>query len=207
LVARTQRHSDIEELAASSDFPVINGLSDVEHPCQAISDFLTILEKRGKIKGLKLAFVGDANNVANSLMLASCMLGADFSIATPGGYEPKAQVLRSATDLCRHSGSELVITNDPAKATRDADVVYTDVWVSMGEEKEINKRRKAFGPFQVNSAIMSEAKPNSIFMHCLPAHRGEEVSSEVIDGPQSVVYDQAENRLHAQKAILVSIIH
>jgi len=183
--------------------PVINGLCDLEHPCQALADFYTILEHKGKFDGLKLAFIGDGNNVAHSLMLLAAKVGTDFAIGCPKGYEPDPKVIAEAKNAALQTGAVIEVFNDPAEAAKDADVVYTDVWASMGQESEAAEREKAFAPFQVNSQLMSNAKPDAIFMHCLPAHRGSEVTDEVIDSPQSVVFDEAENRLHAQKAVMV----
>lgn len=202
IMARVYRHSDLEELAKHSNVPVINGLSDMYHPCQAVGDMLTIFEKKGRFKGLKLAWIGDGNNVSHSIIVASTKLGLDVYVATPRGYEPKEEVVKAARAYAEESGSILKLTNNPLDAIEDADVVYTDVWVSMGQEAEAEERVKVFKEFQVNEKLVDKAKDDFIFMHCLPAHRGYEVTNEVIDGPNSVVWDQAENRLHAQKAIL-----
>lgn len=206
IMARTFAHNTLEVLAGNAQIPVINGLSDLEHPCQALADFQTITEHKGSFQGLKLAFIGDGNNVANSLMLLAAKVGTDFSIGCPKGFEPDQKIWQKALDAAQKSGAKLTITNDPLEAALDADVVYTDVWISMGQESEGDEKILAFKDFQVNANTLSYAKPNSIFMHCLPAHRGEEVASSVIDGPHSVVYDQAENRLHAQKAILSLVL-
>ncbi len=205
IMARTFEHKTVEILAANSKIPVINGLSDLEHPCQALADFQTILQHKGALKGLKLAFIGDGNNVANSLMLLAAKVGTDFALACPAGYEPNAEILNLAKQEAMKTGATITITHDPIEAAKDADAVYTDVWISMGQEAETEKT-KAFENFQVDSKLMSHAKKDAIFMHCLPAHRGEEVEGLVIDGPQSVVYDQAENRLHAQKAIMALVM-
>ncbi len=202
VMARVYKQSDLEELAKYADIPIINGLSDLYHPCQALGDMLTIWEKKGRLKDLKIAWVGDGNNVANSLIIISTKLGLDIAVATPKGYEPPKHVIEWAYENARESGSKITLTNDPSEAVKDADVIYTDVWVSMGQEKEKEIRLRVFRPYQVNKELIKKAKENVIFMHCLPAHRGEEVTDEVIDGPWSVVWDQAENRLHAQKAIL-----
>lgn len=202
VMARTFSHATVVSLAKNSNIPVVNGLSDLEHPCQALADFQTILQHKGEFKGLKVAFIGDGNNVANSLMLLAAKVGTHFTLGCPEGFEPDATLWAMAQEEAKKTGAILAITHDPVEAVKDADVVYTDVWVSMGQEAEADDKTKAFVPYQVNSALMSNAKQDAIFMHCLPAHRGEEVQDEVIDGPQSVVYDQAENRLHAQKAIL-----
>jgi ornithine carbamoyltransferase len=206
IMARTFDHATIVGLADNANIPVINGLSDQEHPCQAIADFQTIIEKKGTCKGLKLAYVGDANNVSNSLMLAASALGTDFALACPRHYEPNASVWMKAVKRAEESGAKIVLTQDPIEAVTDADAVYTDVWTSMGQEDEAAKREKAFAEYQVNMALLKHARPDALVMHCLPAHRGLEISAEVIDGPQSVVFDQAENRLHAQKAILALVL-
>lgn len=206
IMARTFKHSTIEELADNANIPVINGLSDLEHPCQALADFLTLLESKGYVDGLKLAFIGDGNNVANSLALCAAKLGVDFSIACPPGYEPDAVVWSKAQELAAMAGVSMTLTHDPLEAIADADAVYTDSWVSMGQEAETEQRMLAFKEFQVDKTLMQHAKPDSIFMHCLPAHRGLEVSSEVIDGAASAVYREAENRLHVQKALLSVIL-
>jgi ornithine carbamoyltransferase len=205
IVYRAFDHGMMIALAKNSSVPVINALDDVEHPAQIVADLMTILEKKGRLKNLKISFIGDGNNVANSLMLGSAIVGADFYIASPKGYEIKEDYVKTAKRIAGDK-SRIVITNDPIEAARDADVIYTDVWVSMGEEEEREKRERDFKGYQVNSALVSNAKKDYIFMHCLPAHRGLEVTSDVIDGPNSVVFDEAENRLHAQKAILVKFI-
>jgi ornithine carbamoyltransferase len=202
IMARTFEHATITELADNALVPVINGLSDREHPCQALADFMTIIEHKGKMEGLKMAFVGDGNNVAHSLMLLAAKVGTHFTLACPSGFEPFPDIVEAAMKDATRTGARIVITHDPAEAVADADVVYTDTWVSMGQEEETAKRLKIFEPFQVNSALMELAKPNAIVMHCLPAHRGQEVTAAVLDGPQSVIYDEAENRLHAQKAVM-----
>jgi ornithine carbamoyltransferase len=202
IMIRTFAHSLVEELARHAGIPVINGLSDLHHPCQALADLLTIQEKKGALKGLKLAYVGDGNNVANSLIEACVKVGMHISIACPHGYEPDTGVMRSAKREAAKTGSELRIMNDPARAVKDADAVYTDVWASMGQEAEQAVRVRAFKGYQLNAKLMKAAGPKAIVMHCLPAHRGEEISADVLDGPQSVVFDEAENRLHTQKAVL-----
>ncbi|MCS7131481.1 MAG: ornithine carbamoyltransferase, partial [Hadesarchaea archaeon] len=194
------------ELARHSSVPVINALSPLEHPCQALADLMTIQEKKGRLRGLKVAWVGDGNNVCNSLLLACTLVGIDISIACPPGYEPNAEVLELGRRNAAESGSRLEVINNPSEAVVGADVVYTDVWVSMGQEGEKMRRLQDFKGYQVNSELLARAKGDVIFMHCLPAHRGEEVTDEVIDGPHSVVFDQAENRLHVQKAILTMVI-
>ena len=206
IMARVFDHKDIIDLATYATVPVIDGLSDFEHPMQILADFLTIWEKKGRLTGLKLAYVGDGNNVANSLIFGSAIMGIDIYVASPKGYEPVAEVVNKAKEISSHSGSKVVITNDPVEAVRDADVIYTDVWASMGQESEAEERRKIFMPYQVNPDLVKYAKDDFIFMHCLPAHRGEEVVDEVIDGPNSVVFDEAENRLHAQKAVMALIM-
>jgi ornithine carbamoyltransferase len=206
IAARTFEHETIEELARYADVPVINALSDGEHPCQALADLLTIREKKGRCQGVSLAFVGDGNNVARSLMLGAAMLGMDFRIASPPGYGVESDVVARASALAAACGASVVNLESPQEAVRGADVVYTDVWASMGHEHEASQRREAFAGYQVDGPLMAQAAPDAIFMHDLPAHRGEEVAEEVIEGPQSVVFDQAENRLHAQKAVLALIL-
>ncbi len=206
IVYRAFDHNMVVSLAKNATVPVINALDDVEHPAQIVADLMTIMEKKGKLTGLKISFIGDGNNVANSLMLGSAIVGADFYIASPKGYEIKEQYTKIAREIA-DKRSKVVLTNDPVEAARDADVIYTDVWVSMGEEAEKEKKEKAFRDYQVNSSLVKHAKKDFLFMHCLPAHRGLEVTSDVIDGPNSVVFDEAENRLHAQKAILIKFLH
>jgi ornithine carbamoyltransferase len=203
VVARTFAHQTVEMLAKYGTVPVINGLSDYEHPCQALGDLLTILEKKGDLKGLRLAYVGDGNNVARSLMLAAVAVGMDFSIASPAGYELDKPALRRAKRFASKSGAKIVTMAEPRLAVKDADVVYTDVWTSMGQEAEAEVRRRVFASYQVDSTLLSCAKKGALFMHPLPAHHGEEIAEGLLDHPQSVVFDQAENRLHIQKAILV----
>jgi len=206
IVARTFSQTTIEELAQWSSAPVINALSDLFHPCQALADVFTLRERFGELRGLKLAFVGDGNNVAHSLMLSAVRLGVDFAISTPEGYAPSADIVAQAEGLAAVSGARLQVTNDPAAAVAGAHAVYTDVWTSMGKEKESAKRRKHFAAHQVNEDLMAHARPDAVFMHCLPAKRGEEVTDEVIESSQSIVFDQAENRLHAQKALLLMML-
>jgi len=204
IMARTFKHETIEELASGSTVPVINALSDLEHPCQILADFLTILEKKKKIKGLKISYLGDGNNnVAHSMILASAILGADFYSASPKGYFINKKIFKQAKKIANKTKSQILETIDPKKSVINADVVVTDTWVSMGSEKEKIKRLKVFPPYQVNKKVMALAKKDAIFMHCLPAYRGKEVASEVIDGRQSVVFEEAENRLHTQKGLLV----
>jgi ornithine carbamoyltransferase len=207
VMIRTFAHDIVERMAEYSRVPVINGLTDYSHPCQAMADFMTLLEHRGRLEHVKLAFVGDGNNVANSLMFAAARFGTHIAVATPKGYEPRPEVVDWVRSHGRSNGTACTITNDPHEAVRQADAVYTDVWASMGQEAEANARRAVFRPYQVDRALFSEARPDALFMHCLPAHRGDEVTDEVIDSPSSVVFDQAENRLHAQKAILFSLLH
>ena len=206
IVARTFSHQTVEDLAHWSGVPVINALSDRFHPCQALADVFTLQEKFGDLRGLRLAFVGDGNNVANSLMVSALRLGMSFSIATPRGYEPDAEIIAQAEALAAVSGAQLVITQNPVEAVRHAQAVYTDVWTSMGQENERRKRLSDFAKYQVNQALLCEASAEAVFMHCLPAKRGEEVSDEVMESPQAVVFDQAENRLHVQKALLLMLI-
>jgi ornithine carbamoyltransferase len=207
IMARVFGHEDILELAEYSIEPVINGLSDYNHPCQALSDMLTIVENKGwDLEGRKLTFIGDGNNVATSLLFASTLLGMDFAIAGPPGYELPDDVWEQGQRFAAVSGSELMMTHDPHEAVVDADAVYTDVWASMGEEEEAGERARIFSPYQVNDELLAEAKSDVIAMHCLPAHRGQEITDAVCDGPHSVLWDQAENRMHAQKAILVRLM-
>ncbi len=206
ILIRTYSHAIAVDLAEASCIPVINALTDLLHPCQAMADFFTLREKKGALAGLKLAYVGDGNNVCNSLLLAAAKAGSQFTVATPSGYEPDTKVLKLAEEDGKDTGFTYRLTENPQEAVSDADAVYTDVWTSMGEEREKDERQRIFASYQVNSALMTAAKPDGIFMHCLPAHRGEEVTDEVIDSVQSVVYDQAENRLHAQKAILLKLL-
>jgi len=206
IAARVFSHSSLIELAENSSIPVINALSDLEHPCQAISDMFTIQEIKGETKGLKITYVGDGNNVANSLMLAGSMLGMEVVICTPVGYEPNRELLRKALEIANKQGGKLLLLHDPSEAVKGADVVYTDVWVSMGFEKEKEERKRTFSTYQVNTSLLKKAKEDVIFMHCLPAHRNEEVTDEVIDGPHSVVFQQAENRLYVQEAILKLLV-
>ncbi len=206
IVARTFSQSTIEELAHWSSAPVINALSDLYHPCQALADVLTLREQFGELRGLKLAFAGDGNNVAHSLMLTAVRLGINFAIATPQGYVPNPEIVAQAEGLAAVSGARLQITNDPAEAVSGAHAVYTDVWTSMGQEKESVKRRKQFVGHQVNGSLMALARPDAVFMHCLPAKRGEEVTDQTMESEHSIVFDQAENRLHAQKALLLMML-
>ena len=205
-VVRTYSQKGLEDLAAAAEIPVINALSDEEHPCQALADLLTVREKKGRLEGISLAFVGDGNNVSASLALAAGLAGVDFRIASPAGYALPPAVVDSARSWARKTGGSIRTCVAPEEAVRDADVVYTDVWTSMGQESTRRQRLEAFTGYQVDSELMGLAKPDAVFMHDLPAHRGEEIAEEVIDGPQSVVFDQAENRLHAQKALMALIM-
>ncbi|MGD0795722.1 MAG: ornithine carbamoyltransferase [Dehalococcoidales bacterium] len=206
IAARTFSHQTLETLARYSRVPVINSLSDLEHPCQALADLLTIFEKKGELQGLTLAFIGDGNNVANSLLLATALSGMNFRMASPADYTIKENILNLARDYTTGTGGSIFCTQDPREAVVGADIVYTDVWTSMGQESEAKKRRKAFAGYQVNDKLLSLAKEDAIFMHDLPAHRGEEVTDEVMDGPQSVVFQQSENKMHMLKALLTDIL-
>jgi ornithine carbamoyltransferase len=202
IMIRTFAQATVEELARHASVPVINGLTDLHHPCQALADLFTIREKRGNLRGLKFSYVGDGNNMAHSLIEACVKAGMHISLACPPGYEPDAGIMRDAKLVAAQTGSEVRLSNDPGKAVTNADIVYTDVWASMGQESEHAKRVNAFRGYQVDAKLMKLADPKALVMHCLPAHRGEEIAAEVIDGPQSAVFDQAENRLHTQKAVL-----
>jgi ornithine carbamoyltransferase len=206
IVLRTFAHDTITEMAENAKIPVINALSDYEHPCQAIADFMTLEERFGSIEGLKFTYVGDGNNVCHSLMLAGALLGVHITIATPKGYEPNLDIIHKTIEIAEATGGSLTLTHDPAKAATGADAIYTDAVYSMGQENEATKRAPIFKPFQVNEALMARAQESAVFMHCLPAHRNAEVTDGVLDGPQSVVFDQAENRMHAQKAIVLMLL-
>jgi ornithine carbamoyltransferase len=206
IVLRTFAHETVTTMAQHACIPVINALSELEHPCQAMADMLTLQQHFGDLRGVRLAYVGDGNNVANSLMLAAASLGASISVGTPRGYEPQAAITEAARELAVVSGASVSVVNDPIEAVAGADAVYTDVWASMGQEDEAADRSKIFAPFQVNQKLFSYAAKHAVFMHCLPAHRGDEVTAAVIDSPRSVVFDQAENRLHVQKSILVLLL-
>lgn len=206
IMIRTYKQSDVETLAQYGTVPVINGLTDSYHPCQILADLQTVKEKKGKLKGLKMAYLGDGNNVANSLLIGCAKVGMDISAATPEGYACDPAAVKKAQDAAAETGARVVITTDPYEAVKDADIVYTDTWVSMGMEEEKEKRTPIFMPYQVNDELFSKAKPDALFMHCLPAYRGYEVTESVIDGSRSVVFDEAENRLHAQKAVLVKLM-
>lgn len=206
IMARTYAHSDVEDLARWSGVPVINGLSDLLHPCQALADALTIQEKKGSLAGIRLAYVGDSNNVTHSLLQVAAKTGMSMRVGSPAGYQPNPKILDEAQHAARATGASLEVTEDPHEAVRDADVIYTDTWASMGQEAEHDARARVMRPYQVNAKLVAGAAPEWIFLHCLPAHRGEEVTDEIIDGPHSVVFDEAENRLHAQKALLALLL-
>lgn len=206
IMIRTFEHRNVIDLARGATVPVINGLSDFSHPCQALSDYQTILEKKGRLENIKIAYIGDGNNMVHSLMVGAAKLGLHMAVASPNGYTPDKEAEKIARDQLSNSGGSLLITQDPKEAIADADVVYTDVWASMGFEAEQKVREQAFASFQVNESLVKYAKKDYLFMHCLPAHRGEEVSEGIMDGNHSIVFDQAENRLHAQKAIMAAIM-
>ena len=206
IVLRTYSHDTILDMAANSRVPVINALSDLEHPCQAIADFMTLEERFGALEGLKFTYVGDGNNVCHSLMLAGALLGVHVTVATPKGYEPELDIVHKAIEIAETTGGSITFTHDPVKASQGADAIYTDAVYSMGQENEATKRAPIFKPFQVNEALMANAQESAVFMHCLPAHRNAEVTDAVLDGPQSAVFDQAENRMHAQKAITLMLL-
>jgi ornithine carbamoyltransferase len=206
LVLRTFAHSTVTELARFSSIPVINALSDYEHPCQALADFLTLREKFGDLSKVHLAYVGDGNNVAHSLMLGAALFGSHITVGTPKGFEPCAEVVAAAREIASETGATIHVVNDPVEAVKGADAVYTDVWASMGQEEEIAERARIFAAFKVTPELFANAAPKAVFMHCLPAHRGEEVEAAVLDSSASVVFDQAENRLHIQKAILLQLL-
>jgi ornithine carbamoyltransferase len=203
LVIRTFGHEIVEEMARHATIPIINGLTDRHHPCQVLADLLTIQEKKQRLQGLKVSYVGDGNNMANSWLEGAAKLGLHLTLACPPGYEPDRETYQEALKEAAKSGAKIVITHDPRVAAEDADVLYTDVWASMGQEQEHKKRLSAFQGFQLNQPLLRLAKPEVLVMHCLPAHRGEEITDEVLDGPHSIVWDQAENRLHLQKAVLL----
>ncbi|HZP01281.1 MAG TPA: ornithine carbamoyltransferase [Terriglobia bacterium] len=206
ITARTFGHESVVELAEHASIPVINALTDLAHPCQALADLFTLHEKYGNLKGLKLAFVGDGNNVCNSLMVTGAKLGVSVSVATPPGYGPSPEMVKEARACGRQTGATIELFHDPVQAVTGAQAVYTDVWTSMGQEYAAHLRTQVFAPYQVTDSLMAAADPSAVFMHCLPAHRGQEVSNGVIDSPQSIVYDQAENRLHVQKALLILLL-
>jgi ornithine carbamoyltransferase len=206
IVLRTFAQETIEGMAEHASVPVINALSDLEHPCQALADYFSLQERFGSLRNIKLAYVGDGNNVAHSLMLTCACLGSSIRIATPSNYAPSAQVVADAREIAAQTGAQIELLTDPHAAVAGADAVYTDAWASMGQEHEAQQRAKVFFPYQVNQELMAEAAPHAVFMHCLPAHRGEEVTDEVIDSESSIVFEQAENRLHVQKAILYLLL-
>ena len=206
IMIRTFAHAICTGLAGHACIPVINGLTDREHPCQAMADFMTILEAKKSLRALKIAYVGDGNNVAHSLLLAAAKLGAHIALGTPAGYHPDGGIVARSREIAGETGARIDLTDDPADAVRGAGVVYTDTWTSMGQEEEAAARRRVFAPYQVNRALFALADRAAVFMHCLPAHRGEEVTDEIIDSPASVVFQQAENRLHVQKAIMLALL-
>ena len=206
IVLRTFAHSTVEDMASYASIPVINALSDLEHPCQALADFSVLQERFGNLKNVTVAYVGDGNNVAHSLLLTGAMLGSHVRVATPAGYAPKPDILQAAEEIARETGAKLEILRDPQQAVSGADAVYTDAWASMGQEDETEARIPIFRPYQVNDSLMAKASPRAVFMHCLPAHRGQEVTDAVMDSTQSVIFDQAEGRLHVQKAILMLLL-
>lgn len=206
IMARVFEHDHVLQLAEWSSVPIINGLSDYNHPCQAMADVLTILEHFGRVKDLNVAFIGDGNNVAVSLMHTICKLGGNFSIASPEGYDINPKAVKLAQEIARQTGSKLAFLRDPHQAVKDAHVIYTDTWTSMGQEAEAQRRAQVFPPYQVNAKLVSEANKDVIVMHCLPAHRGQEITDEVADGPHSVIFPQAHNRMHAQKGIMVYLL-
>jgi len=206
IMIRTFAHQDVIDLAEGASIPVINGLTDLLHPCQVLADLFTILEKKGKLKELKLAYIGDGNNMAHSLLNGCSKVGMHISIASPSGYKPNAEIVNNAKKNAKYMGSKVEILDDPVKAVKNADIIYTDVWASMGQESEAAERRKKFMRYQVNPKLVKNAKDDYLFMHCLPAHRGDEVVNEVADSPNSVIFDEAENRLHVQKAIMALVM-
>jgi len=206
IVIRTYGQERVLELAKYSDVPVINALTDEEHPCQVLADIFTIWEYKRELKGLKVAYVGDGNNMCNSWLIGAAYMGMKFYAATPKGFEPLESYVEKAKEIAKETGAEIVVTNDPIEAVKDADVIYTDVWASMGQEEESEKRKEIFMPYQVNSELVKHAKNDFLFMHCLPAHRGEEVTDEIIESERSIVWDQAENRLHTQKALILKLV-
>lgn len=206
IVLRTFAHSTVEEMAAHAAIPVINALSDLEHPCQALADYSVLEERFGNLKNVTLAYVGDGNNVAHSLLLTGAMLGSHVRVATPKGYEPNSEIVAAAEEIAQETGATLEVLSDPTRAVAGADAIYTDAWASMGQEHETDARVPVFQSYQVNEKLMAKAAPHAVFMHCLPAHRGQEVTDEVMDSPQSVIFDQAEGRLHVQKAILMLLL-
>jgi len=207
IAARVFRHATVEELARHSSVPVINALCDREHPCQALADMLTLKERFGRLQGLRLAYVGDGNNVCHSLMLLGATLGVNVGVACPPDYRPDPEIMQQAEQRAAESDATITISSSPNEIVAGADAVYTDVWASMGQEHEAARRRPAFQPYQLNAGLMEQAQPGALVMHCLPAHRGEEITADAIDGPNSVVFDQAENRLHVQKALILTLLN
>ncbi|NQT78908.1 MAG: ornithine carbamoyltransferase [Candidatus Aminicenantes bacterium] len=206
IIIRAFAHQDVIDLAKASRIPVINALTDLLHPCQAMADFFTLKEKTKDLTNLKLAYIGDGNNVCHSLLFAAAKAGSKMSVATPPGYEPNSEIVKQAEEDGKETGASVLITDNPSEAVEDADAVYTDVWASMGQEEEKVDRAKIFSSYQVNKELMAKAREDAVFMHCLPAHRGEEVTDDVLDSPRSIVYDQAENRLHVQKLIMLLLL-
>jgi len=202
IMIRTDDHDKVLSLAREASIPVINGLTDSYHPCQALTDFYTMYEKSGTLKGLKLAYVGDGNNVANSLIITAALLGIDIAVASPEKYKPEIEIVEEAYRYASRNGSSITITSDIDEAVKDADYLYTDVWTSMGQEKETARRKKAFAKYKITMEMVRKCSPGCMIMHCLPAHRGEEIDADVIDSSQSIIFDQAENRLHVQKAVM-----
>jgi ornithine carbamoyltransferase len=206
IMIRTFKQSDVEDLAKYGNIPIINGLTDLMHPCQILADLFTVYEHKGRLEGLKMAYVGDGNNIANSLLHGCAKIGMDIAVASPKGYQCDPLIVNEAKEDAKVSGAGILLTEDPVEAAKDADVLYTDTWVSMGQEAEKEERLKLFMPYQVNSKLFSYAKNDAIFLHCLPAYRGYEVTQEIIDGPRSAIFDEAENRLHVQKAVMASLM-
>ena len=206
IMIRTYAQTDLEELAHYAGIPVINGLTDLLHPCQILADLQTIREAKGRLAGIKLAYVGDGNNIAHSLLFGCAKTGVNITVASPEGYGPKPEIVSAATEDAMETGALVRVLDDPVEAVRDADVIITDVWASMGQEAEQSRRAKVFPPYQVNQNLVKYAKEDYIFLHCLPAHRGEEVAAEIIDGPHSLIFEEAENRLHAQKAVMALVM-
>ena len=206
IMIRTFEHQDVVDLAKHGSIPVINGLTDLLHPCQVLTDLFTVLEKKGTLKGLKMAYIGDGNNMAHSLLYGCSKVGLDLSIASPSGYTPQKEIVNNAQANAKYMGSKIEILDDPVRAVKDADIIYTDIWASMGQETEAQERKKKFQKYQVNPQLVKNAKDDYLFMHCLPAHRGDEVVDEIADSSNSVIFDEAENRLHVQKAIMALLM-
>ena len=206
IVFRTHSHRELEEFASYSRVPVINGLSDAEHPCQILADLYTIYSKLGRLEGVNITYIGDANNVLHSLLYGAAYTGANLSIVTPRGYEPSEETMKDIKTITKDSGSKIAVSNNPFTTLKNAHIIYTDVWVSMGQERQREQRLRDFQPFQVSQAIVGKALPDCLVMHCMPAHRGEEITEEVLEGPHSIVFEQAENKLHAQKALLLYLL-